>query len=236
MIIFHGPSGTGKTSLAKGLANYVAQKQIGGTTCFWVNAESWRDHRLGESSKAVSQAFETIYMAARNGNVILIIDELEAVAISRQRTLNANEPSDVITSVDILLNQIDLIQQAYSVLIICTSNLVGAIDSALLNRADLCVPFDLPNLENRIQILNHHLSLLGEHPHQLTSDELAMLGKQTEGLSGRELAKLPLQARLEAADISRQVQLKDYLRVIQSLSKSASTIQPDRGVSNGHLH
>ena len=215
MVIFHGPPGTGKTSMAKGFANVVAQKQASPTTGFWVNADSWKDYRLGESQKAISQAFEAIRMAARNGNVILIIDELEAVAISRQRTLNTSEPSDVLAAVNILLNQIDLIQSEYHVLVIATSNIIHAIDAAFLSRADLCVPFDLPDFDNRMKILEQQIAPLGKCNHQITDDVLPLLAEQTEGFSGRQLVKLPLQARLEADDVLHPVTIDDYLRVIE---------------------
>ena len=215
LVILFGYSGTGKTTLAKGIANQTAHQWEGSTQCFWVNAESWRDSHLGNSAKAVKRAFDSVAMAARHGNVILIIDELEAIAISRQRTLNTDEPSDVITAVDVLLNQIDRLQAEHNVLIIATSNLGYAIDSALINRADLCIPFDLPNLEARTHILRQAILPLRENGHSLSDEDVMTLGEATQGLSGRQLVKLPMLARLEKEDVRQPLNVEDYLQAIQ---------------------
>lgn len=63
--------------------------------------------------------------------------------------MKGNEPSDAIRVVNALLTQIDQLQRIRNVFVITTSNLISAIDSAFLDRADLQLYIGPPGLEAR---------------------------------------------------------------------------------------
>jgi SpoVK/Ycf46/Vps4 family AAA+-type ATPase len=109
LILLTGAPGTGKTTLARGLANQVA-KQLSGTKCTFVEIDP---HALmssahGRSQQAVSKLFEhTIPELAMHGAAIVLLDEVETLAVSRhQLSLEAN-PIDVHRATDAALAGMD---------------------------------------------------------------------------------------------------------------------------------
>lgn len=97
LILLTGAPGTGKTTLARGLANQVA-KQLSGTKCTYVeiDAHALMSSAHGRSQQAVAKLFEhTIPEIAMNGAAIVLFDEVETLAVSRHHlSLEAN-PIDV---------------------------------------------------------------------------------------------------------------------------------------------
>lgn len=220
VLLFQGPPGTGKTTLAKGFANFIANKVKRKTMVYEVKAASWRSFKLGQTSQFVEYAFNAIQLSARHFPTILIVDELETIAISRKRTLGSTEPSDVISAVDELLKQVDRMQQEQEsgrgVLIIATSNLVHAIDEAVLSRVDLQIPFVLPDKRSRIVILKNKIDNLRSLGHVLNESEIQQIADDTEGFSGRELSKLPLRVKI-GANGQTNLTAEDYQRVIKEI-------------------
>ncbi|PIO62521.1 hypothetical protein TELCIR_15916 [Teladorsagia circumcincta] len=69
--------------------------------------------------------------------VFVLIDEIESLGMSRDASTSRGDPADSIRAVNALLTQIDRIRRRTNVIVLCTSNMEGCLDRALLDRADV---------------------------------------------------------------------------------------------------
>jgi len=194
LILLTGAPGTGKTTLARGLANQVA-KQLKGGKCKYVEIDP---HALmssshGRSQQAVAKLFrDTIPEMAMNGAAIVLLDEVETLAASRhQLSLDAN-PIDVHRATDAALAGLDLLTREHrNVLLIATTNFPKALDSAVLSRADHIEEVGLPNLPARREIIADTLKSIGTVWKKVSvlEAEVDCLAKVSDGLDGRRIRK-----------------------------------------------
>src|SRR5258706_14636675 len=136
LILLTGLPGTGKTTLGRGLANQIA-KQLPGTKCTYVEVDphALTSSALGRSQQAVAKLFEqTIPELAMEGAAIVLLDEVETLAVSRHAlSLEAN-PIDVHRATDAALAGMDrLTREHRNVLLIATTNFPKALDRAMLS-------------------------------------------------------------------------------------------------------
>lgn len=161
VILLVGPPGTGKTSLAKGLANRIAELfKDQKFQLLEVEPHALTSSAMGKTQRAVSDLFsQTIAEAASAGPTIVLLDEVETLAADRSKlSLEAN-PVDIHRATDAVLVQLDALAERYPrLLFIATSNFAKAIDAAFTSRCDLVLHIPLPDKQACDQILSDCLT------------------------------------------------------------------------------
>jgi SpoVK/Ycf46/Vps4 family AAA+-type ATPase len=210
LIVLIGPPGTGKTSLARGLASRAAAS-VGTREAFHfleVEPHALASAALGKSQQAVRHLLASVIAEQASSNpCIVLLDEVETLAASRTRmSLEAN-PVDVHRATDAVLAQLDqLAASTPNLLFIATSNFVQAVDEAFMSRADLVVTIDRPEKEACRQILRDTVERIAQaYPRAksiLRDPTLDLAADRCAGLDGRRIRKAVLASLARSKDIA----------------------------------
>jgi len=190
-LLFIGPPGTGKTSLAFALTRVLHMPILE------VRLSMVTSQYLGETSKNIDRIFDVARLLSP---CILFIDEFDFLAKSRV----GDDHGAMKRAVNALLKNIDRISLIRNrVLLIGATNHPQLLDEAAWRRFDEVIPFDLPDLPTRELILRRLLTESETHV------DIAQVAEQTEGFSGADLKMLVREAILSALTDGRTELTRD---------------------------
>ncbi|KAH8999365.1 thyroid receptor-interacting protein 13 [Lactarius akahatsu] len=149
VVLLHGPPGTGKTSLCRALAQKLSVRlshRYPQSRLLEINSHSLFSRWFSESGKLVQKLFSSVMELVEDEDtfVVVLIDEVESLTAARAGAMSGTEPTDALRVVNALLTQLDKLRHKKNVLVVSTSNLAKAIDSAFVDRADIVQYIDLP--------------------------------------------------------------------------------------------
>lgn len=204
----HGPPGTGKTTLARGLPAQVARYVGGGKVRrIEINPHGLMSAEHGQSQQRVSELLgEYVPGLASDGMpTVVILDEVESMAVARSAASLAANPADVHRATDAVLTALDLnAAQHPHLLFVATSNFTSALDEAFLSRSDAAILVPLPGAEALREILASTLLTLADKYPALgmlaRSSAMDRIALAARGLDGRRARKAVFEAMAQRLD------------------------------------
>ncbi|KAI9104428.1 P-loop containing nucleoside triphosphate hydrolase protein [Phlyctochytrium arcticum] len=199
-VILYGCPGTGKTLLAKAVAN-----QTSATFLRIVGSELIQKY-LGDGPKLVRELFR---VAEEHAPSIVFIDEIDAIGTKRYDSTSGGEREIQRTMLE-LLNQLDGFDSRGDVKVIMATNRIESLDPALIRpgRIDRKIEFPLPDVKTKRRIFGIHTGrmTLGD---DVDLEEFVMA---KDDLSGADIKAICTEAGLLALRERRMRVVADDLR------------------------
>jgi len=180
-ILLHGPSGTGKTLMAKAVATESEANFVS------VRGPELLSKWVGESERGIREIFKR---ARQSAPCVIFFDEIDSIAPIRGGGTETAVTERVVSQ---LLTELDGMENMRGVIVLAATNRADMIDPALLRpgRFDKIIQIPMPDKESRLQILkinSEDIPLADQNgPDKIDYDKLA---EMTDGLSGADVAAI----------------------------------------------
>jgi transitional endoplasmic reticulum ATPase len=181
-ILLHGPSGTGKTLLAKAVATQSEANFIS------VRGPELLSKWVGESERGIREIFKR---ARQSSPCVIFFDEIDSIAPIRGVGGETAVTERVVSQ---LLTELDGMENMHGVIVLAATNRADMIDPALLRpgRFDKIIQIPLPDKESRKSILKINAEKIpiiseADDPKHVDFEKLS---EMTDGLSGADTAAI----------------------------------------------
>ena len=180
-ILLHGPSGTGKTLMAKAVATQSEANFVS------VRGPELLSKWVGESERGIREIFKR---ARQSAPCVIFFDEIDSIAPIRGAGGETAVTERVVSQ---LLTELDGMENMHGVVVLAATNRADMIDPALLRpgRFDKIIQIPLPDKESRKSILQincEDIPIADQNgPDKIDYDKLA---ENTDGLSGADVASI----------------------------------------------
>ena len=181
-ILLHGPSGTGKTLLAKAVATQSEANFIS------VRGPELLSKWVGESERGIREIFKR---ARQSSPCVVFFDEIDSIAPIRGAGGETAVTERVVSQ---LLTELDGMENMHGVIVLAATNRADMIDPALLRpgRFDKIIQIPLPDKESRKSILKINAEKIPtiteeSNPNRVDFEKLSDM---TDGLSGADTAAI----------------------------------------------
>ncbi len=181
-ILLHGPSGTGKTLLAKAVATESEANFVS------VRGPELLSKWVGESERGIREIFKR---ARQSAPCVIFFDEIDSIAPIRGAGGETAVSERVVSQ---LLTELDGMENMHGVVVLAATNRADMIDPALLRpgRFDKIIQIPLPDKESRksiLKITTEEIPTITEKDN-LGSVDFDKLAELTDGLSGADVAAI----------------------------------------------
>ncbi|MBW3016229.1 CDC48 family AAA ATPase [Candidatus Woesearchaeota archaeon] len=219
-ILLYGAPGTGKTMLAKAVANESKANFIA------VKGPELLSKWVGESEKAVREIFKK---ARQTAPTIIFFDEIDSLA--PRRGLSSNDSGATERVVNQILTEIDGLEGMSDIVIIGATNRPDMLDTALLRpgRFDRIILTPVPDRNARLETFKVHTKNM-----PLKDVEIEELAEKTEGYVGadiesicREAAILALREMMNAKAVTMEHFEAAIKKVAPSITKDVEKMYAD---------
>ena len=206
-VLLTGPPGTGKTMLAKAVANSTNAVFLG------LVASELAQKYIGEGGRLVREIFD---LARKKAPAIVFIDELDAIGSKRLDGATSGD-REVQRTLMQLLSELDGFEPLEDVKIIAATNRPELLDSALLRpgRFDRIVEIPLPDEVGRLSILRVHT----KNTPLSSQIDLEEIATKTDGFSGAEIKALVVEAGVSAISNGRKrISKSDFSKSLEKIT------------------
>ena len=219
-ILLHGPSGTGKTLMAKAVATESEANFVS------VRGPELLSKWVGESERGIREIFKR---ARQSAPCVIFFDEIDSIAPVRGAGGETAVTERVVSQ---LLTELDGMENMHGVIVLAATNRADMIDPALLRpgRFDKIISIPLPDKDGRKKVLEIHskdIPLADKNgPDKIDFDKLA---ESTDGLSSADVASiantavsLVVHEHLDNAAPDKNLSDDETKKIVDAIEKKAT--------------